>query len=85
MNEINIGLIVMLWSTALMFLMWKTDSFRASYSTSTLVISMFIISILHRLFGEICCLGIMMVVLTVLVWRILPCHKTDTWKKEFNA
>ena len=76
------SLLLMVWTTALLFLLVRTNSFKTSISTSLMVVALFVISVLHRLYGEVGCLFIMVAVLSVLVARVIPHDTIDKWKKE---
>ena len=76
------SLLLMVWTTALLFLLVRTNSFKTSISTSLMVVALFVISVLHRLYGEVGCLFIMVAVLSVLVVRVIPHDTIDKWKKE---
>lgn len=72
MVEILPSDLLVMWTTSLLFVMYKTHSFKTNVMLSVLVCTLFIISVLHRLYGEIGCLYLMMVVITVFVWIEIP-------------
>ena len=76
------SLILLVWTTSLLVLMYRTNSLRASISTTVMAVTMFIIAILHRIYGDVGCLMIMVAVLTVLVARTIPNDIVDKWRKH---
>lgn len=61
-----------MWTTSLLFVLWRTHSITSNLMLTSFVVSMFVISVLHRLFGEVGCLYLMMAVITVFVWIEVP-------------
>lgn len=62
-----------MWTTSLLFVLWRTHSFTSNKMLSSFVVSMFFISIFHRLIdAKIGCLYLMMSVITVFVWMEIP-------------
>ena len=76
------SLILLVWTTSLLVLMHKTNSIMTSLSTTVMAVTMFIISVFHRIHGEVGCLLIMVAVLTVLVARTIPHDSIDKWYKD---
>ena len=72
MVEIVPSDLLVMWTTTLLYVMWKTHSFKSNIMLSVLVSTLFTISVLHRLYGEIGCLYLMMVVVTIFVWIEIP-------------
>ena len=68
--------LLLMWTVSLLFAMWKTNSFHSCRNLSIMVISLFIIALVHRLFSnpEDCMRGMFFVlaVTTALVWREVP-------------
>lgn len=61
-----------MWTTALVFILFKTKSFTSNRTLTTIVLTMFVISIMHRLYGDIGWLYLMMAVITILIWIEIP-------------
>ncbi len=69
-------------SLTLLFLMWKTNSLRVSISTTTTVSAIGATSVLHIFELYAMAFFILIVVMYVLVWRIIPYDKIDSWHKK---
>lgn len=67
------------WSFALLLLLWETDSLRVSIPTTTMVISVFIGALFSMYGKEGYVLYIVLVPLTALVWRVMVCDRVDVW------
>lgn len=63
--------LLVMWTLSLMFVMWRTHSFKSNPMLSLIVTSLFIISILNRLF-DVGCIYLTMAVITVMVWMEVP-------------
>lgn len=61
-----------MWTTALVFILFKTKSFTSNRTLTTIVLTMFVISIMHRLYGDIGWLYLVMAVITILIWIEIP-------------
>lgn len=73
--------ILLVWTTSMLFLMWRTNSLRTSLATTTIVVTMFLMSVINVVFGVAPCLFIMVAVISVLVARVIPHDTIDTWRK----
>lgn len=73
--------LLVMWTVSLMFVMWRTHSFKSNTMLSIIVSSLFVISVLNRLFGT-GCIYLTMAVLTVMVWMEVP--KITKYNRRFN-
>ena len=76
------SLILLVWTTSLLMLLWQTNSLRTSISTTVMAVSMFGISVMYRIYGEIGCLFILIGVLSILVARVIPHDTHDKWTRD---
>ena len=79
--EMGASGILLVWATALVFLIFRTNSFKTSVSTTIMVLCLFATAVLHRLYGDIGCLFLFAAAITVLVTRVVPHDTTDKWRK----
>ena len=74
--------ILIMWSLSLLYGMWRTRSIKMRSSITMIVITISILSILHKIFGEVGCMYILMAVITWQVWDISHRHTSGAWGKK---
>jgi len=77
--DFNIEYILLLWSISMLYLLYRTNSIKVSISTTIIVISMGVIGICQILNCLIIGVLITMIIISGLVWRVLPHNSTDSW------
>ena len=78
---IDVADLFIMWALALVYLLFRTNSFKTSITTTTIVVTVSAVGVLHR-FGFLKIgLFVLMVVLSILVWRVIPHDKADRWSK----
>lgn len=78
----NMDVVLLAWATAMLFLLYKTNSLKTSIATTAIVLAFFVASVLHMIIGEICDMFIIAATISILVFRIIPYDSTDKWKKR---
>lgn len=73
--------ILIMWAFALFYTLYKTNSIQTSITTTSIVLTVGVVGVLHRLGFLFTGLAVLMMMLTVLVWRVIPHDKADTWSK----
>lgn len=68
-------------SIGLLYLLFRTNSLRASISTTMFISSIALTSFLHMLELYFASLSTVVIVMAYLVWRVIPVDTIDTWKK----
>jgi len=73
--------LLVMWSFILLYTLWRTNSLKTSITTTAMVAAVIITGILHHYDYLLVGLLVLMSTMTVLVWRVIPHDKSDTWNK----
>jgi len=70
-----------MWSFILLYTLFKTNSLKTSITTTSMVITVSMVGVLHRFDFLLVGLFLLMTVLSILVWRVIPHDNADSWSK----
>jgi hypothetical protein len=74
-------MLLYLSSSAMLILLWKTNSLQASISTTLTTISVGLAGVFGALHYTDSMILTLIFLLTILVWRVIPHDNKDVWRK----
>lgn len=74
--------LLVMWAFVLLYTLFTTNSLKTSITTTSMTVAVAVVGVLHRFGFLIVGLCVLMITLTVLVWRVIPHDKPDKWSKE---